>query len=63
MTSVSRHVRIDKLDDIVNKYNIIEQLKWNMFVYNQAHILTLVEKIMIKVLKLKLVILLAYQNI
>ena len=63
MTSVSRHVRIDKLDDIVNKYNIIERLKWNMLVYNQADILTLVEKIMIKVLKLKLAILLEYQKI
>ena len=63
MTSVSRHVRIDKLDDIVNKYNIIERLKWNMLVYNQADILTLLEKIMIKVLKLKLAILLEYQKI
>ena len=63
MTSVSRHVRIGKLDDIVNKYNIIERLKWNMLVYNQADILTLLEKIMIKVLKLKLAILLEYQKI
>ena len=63
MTSVSRHVRIDKLDDIVNKYNITERLKWNMLVYNQADILTLLEKIMIKVLKLKLAILLEYQKI
>ena len=34
-----------------------------MLVYNQADILTLLEKIMIKVLKLKLAILLEYQKI
>ena len=32
MTSISKNVHIDKLDDIVNKCNnsIIEQFKWNL---------------------------------
>ena len=50
MTSISKNVYIDKLDDKVNKYNNTYQL-------------TLVKKLMIKILNLKLVILLKYQNI
>ena len=32
MTSISKNVYIDKVDDIVNEYNIhtIAQLKWNL---------------------------------
>ena len=45
------------------KWINITQLKWSQLLYNQAHILTLVKKIMKKILKLKLVILLEYQNI
>ena len=34
MTSISKNVYIDKVDDIVNEYNIhtIEQLKWNLLI-------------------------------
>ena len=42
---------------------ISEELKWIQLMYNQAHILTLVKKLIIKILNLKLVIILEYQNI
>ena len=41
MTLVSINVYIDKLDKIVNKY--IAQLKLNLLMQNQTHILTLVK--------------------
>ena len=46
MTSISKNVYIDQLDNIVNQYNklIIEQLKWKLLMLNQGHILTLVKK-------------------
>ena len=62
MTSTSKNVYIDKLDDIVNKHNnaYIAQLKWKSI---QVHMLTLVKKLIIKLLNLKLMILLEHQNI
>ena len=65
MTSVSKNVYIDKLDDIVNKYRNAyhNTIKMKPVDENQAHILTLVKKLVMKVLNLKLVILLEYQNI
>ena len=53
MTSISKKVYIDKLDDIVNKYN-------NTY---HTHILILVKKLMVKIRNSKLVILLEFQNI
>ena len=49
MTSVSKNVYIDKLDDTVN--------------VKSKHILTPVKKLIIKILNLKFLILLEYQNI
>ena len=43
--------------------HIITQLKWSLLMWNKAHILTLVKKLMINILNLKLVVLLEYQNI
>ena len=57
MTSLSKRVHIDKLDDIVNKYNNIYHSTIKM------KPLTLVKKLMMKTLSLKLVIYLEYQNI
>ena len=56
-TSISKNVYIDELDDIVNKYHNIYDgtIKWNL--------LTLVKKLIIKILNLKLVILLEHQNL
>ena len=56
---------IDKLDDIVSKYNNTyhRTIKMKPIDVSQTHILTLVKKLMIKILNLKLVILLEYQNI
>ena len=62
----SKNVYIDKLDDIINKYNNKYHRKVKMKpvdAKNQAHILTLVKKLIMKILNLKLVILLEYQNI
>ena len=58
MTSILKNVHIDKLDDTVNKYNNTYHSN-----KNQTHILTLMKKLMINILNLKLVILLEYQNI
>ena len=65
MTSVSKNVDVDKLDDIVYKYNNIYHTAIEMkpFDVKQTDILTLVKKLMIKILNLKLVVLLEYQNI
>ena len=66
MTSVSKNVYIDKLDDLVNKYNNTYHSTIKMKpadVKRNTHILTLLKKLMIKILNLKLVILLEYQNI
>ena len=57
MTSVSKNVYIDKLDDIVNIIiHTIAQLKRNLLMYNQTHILSLVRKLIIKILQLLLVL-------
>ena len=65
MTSVSKNVYIDKLDDIVNAYIIIfiAQLKWNLLMQNQAHILNLGKRLTINIQTLKLVRLSKYDNI
>ena len=58
MTSVSKNVYIDKLDDIVNKYNNTYHSTIKMKpvdVENNTYI-ELDKKVMIKILKLKLVI-------
>ena len=57
---------IDKLDDIVNKYNnkYHSQIKMKpAYVKLKTHLLPLVKKLMIKTPNLKLMILLEYQNI
>ena len=65
MTSVSKNVYIDKLDDKVNKNNNTydSTIKMKPFMQNQTHILTLVKKVMLKIQNLKLVIILQYQSI
>ena len=65
MASISKNVYIDKLDDIVNKYNNTYHItiKMKPVDLKVTHILTLVKKLMIKILNLELVILLEYQNI
>ena len=42
--------------------HIIEQLKWNLLMLNIRYIFTLVKNLIIKILSLKLVIMLEYQN-
>ena len=59
MASISKNAYIDKLHDIVNKYNNA----YHRTIKNQTCILTLVKKLMIEIINLKLVILLEYQNI
>ena len=56
---------IDKLDDIVNKDNNIyhRTIKIKPVDVNQVHKFSLVKKLMKKILTLKLMILLEYQNI
>ena len=65
ITSVSKNVYIDTLDDIVNKYNDTyhNTIKMKPLMSNQTHIFTLVKKLIIKIFNLKLGILLEYQNI
>ena len=66
MTAVSKNAYIHKLDDIVSGYhriyikriNIIEQLKLSKII----HILTLLKRLMIKILNFKLVIMSKYHN-
>ena len=71
MTAVSKNVYIHKLDDIVSGYhriyikriNIIEQLKLSLLKLKIIHILTLLKRLMIKILNFKLVIMLwKYKN-
>ena len=66
MTSVSKDVYIDKLDDIINKYNNtyhstikvkLADLKSSTFIDSSK------KQLIIKILNLKLLILLEYQNI
>ena len=65
MASISKNVYIDIFNDIVNKYNNTyhSTRKMKPLDLNQTYILTLVKKLMIKILNLKLVISLEYQNI
>ena len=58
MTSISKNVYIDKLDDIVNEYNNAYHttIKMKPLMLKIIHILILIKKLMIKILKLKLVI-------
>ena len=64
MTSVSKNVFIDKLDDTVNKYNNTYNstikmkhldIKWSPYIDSS-------KELMLKILNLKLVIFLEYQN-
>ena len=68
MTSVSKNVYIDKLDGIFDKYNDtyhstikIKPVEVKLNTYNGCS--KMVKKLMIKILNLKLVIMLEYQNI
>ena len=61
MISVSKNVYIDKLDDIINKYNNKYQRTIKMKPAEVTHILTVVKKLMIKILNFKWEILLEYQ--
>ena len=59
MTSISKNVYIDKLDNIVNEYNNTYHTTIKMKpvdVKNNTYILILIKKLMIKILNLKLVI-------
>ena len=64
MISVSKNVYIDKLDNVVNKCNkkYHSTIKIKPFDV-KSNTLTLVKKLIIKILNLKLVALLEYQNI
>ena len=61
MISVSKKVKIDKLDDIVNEYNNTYHRTTKMML-KIMHILTLIEKLMIKTQNLKLVMMQELQN-
>ena len=58
MTSISKNVYIDKLDDIVKNtiIPIMHQLKRNLLMLKIIHILVLKKKLMIKIINLELVI-------
>ena len=65
MTAVSKNVHIDKWDDVVNESN--NTYHWTIKMkpilkLKIIHILTLLKKLMIKILNLKLVIMSEYQN-
>ena len=64
ITAVSENVYIDKLDDMINEcnntYHITIKLK--PIELKIIHISTLLQKLMIKILNLKSVIMLEYQN-
>ena len=65
ITSISKNMYIDKLNDIVNKYNNIYHttIKKNPSVLNQAYILTLNKENNKEGSKLKIGVSLEYQNI
>ena len=65
MTSESKNVYIDKLDDIVNKYSNTyhRTIKMKPVDVKSNRYINSSKEIMIKILNLKLVILLEYQNI
>ena len=65
MTSISKNVYIDKLDEIENEYNNTYhrtiEIK-HIDVKDNIHILILVNKLMIKMLNLKLLIYMIIKN-
>ena len=65
MTSVSKNVYFDKLNDIVNKCNDTYHgtIKMKPVDIKLNTYIELVKKLVIKILNLKMVILLEYQNI
>ena len=65
MTSVSKNVSIDKLDDLVNKYSNTyhSTIKMKPVDVKSNTFVDSIKKMIIKILNLKLVILLEYQNI
>ena len=68
MTSVSKNVYIDKLDDIIYKYkdtyhSTIKMKAVEVKSNTYLDCSKVVKKLMIKILNLKLVIMLEYQNI
>ena len=65
MTSIWQNVCIDELDNIVNKYNNTyhSTIKVKPVDVKSNTLLTLVKKLMMKILNLILMILLEYQNI
>ena len=67
MTSISKNVYIDKLDDMVNKFNntrhnTIKIKPVDVKSSTYIKVIVIVKKIMIKILNLKLGILFEYQN-
>ena len=62
MTSISKSLYIDKLDDIVNKYTYHSTIKKKLVDAESNTYINSIKKLMIKILNLKLVILLEYQN-
>ena len=64
MTSISRNVYVDNIDDKVNEYNNTDHRKFKMKPNDvkDIHILTLLKKLMMKIPNLKLVIMSEYQN-
>ena len=64
LTTVSKHVYNDKLDDIVNEYNNAyhRTIKMNPFEVKDNTCIDSVKEVIIKILNLKLVIMLEYQN-
>ena len=64
VAAILKNLYIDILDGITNTtIHIIAQSKWSLLMKNQTYILTLVNKLMIKILNLKLLMLLKYLNI
>ena len=63
MTIVSKNVYIDKFDDIVNEYNdpYHRTTKMKLIVKDNTYI-DYIKRLMIKILNLKLLIMLEYQN-
>ena len=65
MTSISKNVYIDKLNDIVNKYNNAyhRTIKMKPVDVKSSSYIDSRNELMMKILNLKLVIMLEYQNI
>ena len=62
MTAASKNVYIDKLDDIVDEHNSIYHKTIILKPIDVKDNLTLIKMLMIKILNLKLVIMLEYEN-